>query len=212
ARGAASTLLDWLGFEDVDRDGNEKVIAATPEEIPGYILTRFADTYGRCVAFAFKGNRAGKTGDEVYFRVEELKRSLNFHLLESGVAYPTFYSQLFPDIRRAMAEAVGGARQCGRGVWAKDLTLSGFNVPGSVEAVQESAYILPKLYRRLTDYFALNGGDTALDGFREWLNENDDRVLILPEGHQTSLDQAVDVDGQRVKLTTLIENLIFEEK
>ena len=90
--------------------------------------------------------------------------------------------------------------------------MSGFRVGTNIAAVEETAYILPKLYRRLVDYFAFNSGDTSLVGFSEWLNEHDDRVVILPEGHHTGFDQAVHVDGQTVKLTTAVENLIFDEK
>ena len=45
--GAASALLDLLGFRDFTRDERGYVTAATPEQTPGYILTRFADKYDR---------------------------------------------------------------------------------------------------------------------------------------------------------------------
>jgi endonuclease YncB( thermonuclease family) len=212
ADGAAQGLLDFLGFRDVERDSAEKVISAQPEQIPGYILTRFADKYGRCVAFAFKGNRKGKTGASVRFEVDELRQSLNYHMLETGLAYPTYYSKLFPDLRNAMTKAVNAARAEKRGVWEKDKTMSGLKVDLVLEKLEDKAYILPKLYRRLVDFIAFNSGDTSLEGFSEWLNEHDDRVTILPEGHFTGFDQAVEVKGQTVKLNTAIENLIFEEK
>ncbi len=63
-RAASKALLDWLGFSNVERGANETVTAGKPEKIPGYILTRFSDTYGRCVAFAFKGNHPKKTGED----------------------------------------------------------------------------------------------------------------------------------------------------
>src|SRR4051794_40153178 len=54
AHAAGARLLQLLGFTDVARDG-ETVTAAIPQAIPGYILTRFADKYGRPVALAFAG-------------------------------------------------------------------------------------------------------------------------------------------------------------
>ena len=48
AHAAATTLLQRLGFTDVERDG-ERVTSSTPEQTEGYILTRFADKYGRAV-------------------------------------------------------------------------------------------------------------------------------------------------------------------
>src|SRR5262245_51696441 len=48
---AGQKLLELLGFTDVVRDG-ETVTSATPDATPGYILTRFADKYGRPVSLA----------------------------------------------------------------------------------------------------------------------------------------------------------------
>lgn len=46
ADAAAATLLTLLGFTDIQRTG-QRVTAADPAETDGYILTRFADKYGR---------------------------------------------------------------------------------------------------------------------------------------------------------------------
>ena len=50
ALGAAEALLDMIGFSDVVRDDRKYVTSATPDQTPGYILTQFADKYGRAVA------------------------------------------------------------------------------------------------------------------------------------------------------------------
>jgi hypothetical protein len=42
--GAAAALLDLLGFRNVVRDDRGYVTSATPEQTPGYILTRFAES------------------------------------------------------------------------------------------------------------------------------------------------------------------------
>lgn len=39
-----------LGFSDVVRDARGYVTSSTPATTPGYILTRYADKYGRAVA------------------------------------------------------------------------------------------------------------------------------------------------------------------
>jgi len=54
AHAAGARLLGLLGFTDVVRDG-ETVVSATPDATPGYILTRFADKYGRPVSLAYAG-------------------------------------------------------------------------------------------------------------------------------------------------------------
>src|SRR3954454_7181569 len=79
--GAAATLLDLLGFQSVVRDERGYVTSATPEQTPGYILTRFADKYGRAVATAFPGGRRGRAidGNSIYLDIDELHRSVNYH-------------------------------------------------------------------------------------------------------------------------------------
>jgi hypothetical protein len=51
AHAAADELLDWLGFSNVVRAQDETVTSSSPDTVAGYILTRSADLYGRCIAF-----------------------------------------------------------------------------------------------------------------------------------------------------------------
>ena len=44
---ASSELLKFLGFTHVKRDARETVTSAQPVEEKGYVLTKFADVYGR---------------------------------------------------------------------------------------------------------------------------------------------------------------------
>jgi len=115
--GAASALLELLGFRDVVRDDSGSVASASPEERPGYIMTRFADKYGRAVATAFAGGRRGRAADgsTVYLDVDEQRRSVNYLLLEAGWVYPTFYSQLYVDLREDLAAAAVAAPGRGGG-------------------------------------------------------------------------------------------------
>lgn len=208
---ATSALLQYLGFTSVDRDARGTVVASAPERTPGYIMTRFSDTYGRVVAFAFHGSRKGKSGDRVFLHPLEMRKSWNHQALESGLAYPTFYSKLFVDLRKELASASRAAREAQKGVWSKDLTYAGFSLDSRADLL-ERAYILPKLWRRLTSYVEFNDGEIGLEGFKDWLAAEDDRVLILPDGQSTGLDFVVDVRGQSMQLTAPIEDLIFEEK
>src|SRR3954468_20196146 len=148
--GAASALLDLLGFANVVRDERGYVTSATPEQTPGYILTRFADKYGRAVATAFPGGRRGRAvdGSSVYLDVDELHRSVNYQLLATGWVYPTFYSKLYVDLREDLAAAAVAACTNGTGVWADDATLGGFRLQSRTQLTEELV-ILPKLFRRL---------------------------------------------------------------
>jgi len=211
AHGAAHELLKFLGFKKITRGNNEVVTASQPEEVPGFILTRFADVYGRSVAFAFKGNADIEDGSDVYFEKSLLKKSANYQMLAKGLAYPTFYSKLYPDIRQELANVTKKARQENKGLWALDKTNDGF-VLEELATITDNVVILPKLYRRLLSYLAINDGSVALDGFLAYLKSTNDRLIILPEGHVTGFDFVVKVNGQNIQLTTQPEDLVFLEK
>lgn len=211
AHNAASELLKFFGFKKITRNSNEIVTAAEPEEVPGFILTRFADTYGRSVAFAFKGNSDAEDGSSIYFDKSLLKKSANYHLLNKGLAYPTFYSKLYPDIRKELIAVTEKVRKEKKGLWALDKTNDGF-VLEDLETITDNTVILPKLFRRLLGYLAINDGSVSIEGFPNYLKSLSDRVIILPEGHVTGFDFVVQVDGQNIKLTAQPEDLVFLEK
>jgi hypothetical protein len=77
--------------------------------------------------------------------------------------------------------------------------------------VQAKAVIVPKLFRRLLEFFAFNAGDTSLAGFVEYLAAHRDMIFIATEGHRTGFDYVVKAEGQSVRLDRPIEDLIFEE-
>lgn len=210
ARGAAGALLEFLGFQNVQRGPNETVTAATPAQVLGYILTRFSDKYGRCVAFAFKGSSPQADLSNAFLDVALFKQSANEHMLSSGFAYPTYYSKLFFDIRGAMTAAVDAARGAKAGLWPKDVSTKGFTVP-DLKTLTDRVVIMPKLYRRLIDYLAINDGSVSLAGFSAYLATRDDRLFILSTGHATGFDFVVEVNGQNVRMTRPPEDLVFLE-
>jgi hypothetical protein len=75
----------------------------------------------------------------------------------------------------------------------------------------EQIVILPKLFRRLIDYLALDNGDPSLDGFTAFLTARDDRLFVISEADATSLDNITTITGQTLKLTHPPEDLIFIE-
>jgi endonuclease YncB( thermonuclease family) len=209
AHAPADRLLALLGFTDVKRD-KETVTSATPDQTPGYILTRFADKYGRPVAFAYAG--AADHGDlgQVHVTAPMLRQSVNHRLLAEGLVYPTFYSKLYPDLRTELTAAVQAARKTGNGVWTSDTTTSGATLT-SLADLNDHVVILPKLFRRLVDYLALGPGDVSLDRFTSFLAARDDRLFVISEAHATGLDTITAVTGQKLRLTHPPEDLIFLE-
>ncbi|MFL6075188.1 MAG: hypothetical protein ACJ73S_17470 [Mycobacteriales bacterium] len=117
AHAAGDELLGLLGFSGVVRN-HETVTAATPERAPGWILTRFADKYGRPVSLVFAGEPQQPDLAAVFVNVPLLRQSVNHQLLAAGLVYPTFYSQLYVDLRRALTATTHQARDGGLGVWA----------------------------------------------------------------------------------------------
>jgi len=211
AQAAAKELLDWLGFSKVVRSAAQTVTAATPESLPGYIFTRTADLYGRCVALAGRGAAPGPSGSNSFVDPAMLRKTANYRLLQRGLAYPTYYRNLFLDLRAEMTKAVGKARPT-KGLWPVDETQTGAKIEG-LPTLEDEAVILPKLYRRLADYLVLNDGDSSLAAFPAYLAQRRDRFFILSTGHATTgLDFVVSVTDQTVKLTFQPEDLVFDER
>jgi endonuclease YncB( thermonuclease family) len=209
AHAAGARLLELLGFSNVVRRG-ETVTSATPDATPGYILTRFADKYGRPVSLAYAGIIDRADLSPVFTDTDLLRASANYRLLAEGLAYPTFYSQLYPDLRADLTTAAGDARAAKAGVWASDATTSGATV-GALADLTDQLVILPKLFRRLAEYFALGAGSISLDGFAAFLASHNDRLYVISEAHATGFDNVVTVDGQTVRLDKDITDLIFVE-
>ena len=210
AHAAADELLNWLGFSNGVRAQDETVASSTPDTVAGYIFTRSADRYGRCIALVERGEPPHDGGSSVFVDVDILRTTANHHLITQGVVYPTYYRALFPDLRNELTAVARQARDAGLGVWASDATTSGFDVTG-LEVLEDDIVIVPKLFRRLVD--CLHLGDDSMAGFPAFLDQAADKFFILSTGHSTTgLDVVVEVDGNNVKMTRPIEDLVFDEK
>lgn len=217
-RAATTSLLTRLGITDATVDDQSTVTAATPAVVPGFVLARFADTYGRPVALAYPGTPADSqitVADlgPVQVDVPLLRRSVNHGLLADGLVYPTFYAKLYVDLRAELAAVAVTARQAGLGVWAQDATLAGFTLTSRAQLSQELV-ILPKLFRRLAEYLALEADQTSVDlaQFPAFLAAHADQLFTVPDGHATTLDTLTQVTGQTVRLTVPPEQIVFAEK
>ncbi|AGY57083.1 thermonuclease family protein [Gloeobacter kilaueensis] len=210
AEAASDALLKSLGFTEFSRSSDETIASATPESVRGYILSRFADKYGRAVAFAFAGESDEQDGDGVFLDTNLLGESANYQLLAAGLVYPTFYSKLYADLRRELTQAAQAARNDGLGLWPSDRTNSGFSLD-SLATITDEVVILPKLFRRLVEYIELNNGEPGLEGFKSFLEAQADEVTVLPEGRFTHFDSLITVSGQQLQLDEPPENLVFRE-
>ncbi|MEU3354624.1 nuclease [Streptomyces sp. NPDC037389] len=225
ADAATDALLTWLGFSDIrrtpDPDTGRETISATPNSVPGYILTRGSDVFGRCVALVVPGVPPGASGYEIEVKPKLLEKTANQHLLAEGLAYPTFYSGFPDELRRALtAAALAAKADPGKGVWnvtagaLGDVTLTGAKVTG-MSSITEDVVILPKLFRRLKEYLSL--GNTSLACFPAYLGGAADKFRTLSGDHVstlvTGLHNIVEItNGETVKMTHPSEELLFDEK
>jgi len=163
------------------------------------------------VALVGRGAAPAASGKQVAVDVALLRETANHHLITAGLAYPTFYTKLYADLRNELSAQAGGARAKAAGVYAGDRTQAGVTVE-SPATLTDEAVILPKLFRRLTEYLQLNAPDPSLAGFAAFLNQQADGLWIVPTGEKTDFATVVDVAGQTVRMTRLPEELVFDEK
>ncbi len=173
----------------------------------GCILSGKAEKRGRPVALAFPGDPGWPDGAEVNLDAALLKHSVNYQLLQAGLAYPAYYQGLSPHLREAFTQAWREAGIHRRGFRPLDRTNLGVEVDG-LRSLTEKDVILPKLFRRLVRFMREN---EDLSGFQAWLEANPDHVTYLPTGRVTTLDALVRVEGNSVKLDAASEDLVFAE-
>ncbi len=209
AEAARDELTRFLGFGEVSYVPPRGLSVAPPvanDGAPGWILSRSLEVNGRPVSFVFAGRAPFDDGSRVELSPLLFKKSLNFHLLSAGLAYPLFYDSLFFDLRRAGASAVRLARKNGLGLWNGDLSLSGIRATDAA-TLEQSGVIFPKLFRRLNEFWASR--HSGMGEFRAWLEAGQERVLDLKTVNFTHFDNVVSVEGERVKLTRAPEELVF---
>ena len=133
-------------------DKNIEILkAAQNDGIQGYILARVIDPNKRPIVFAFVGNIEESDGTHMGLDVEQMKDSVNFQMIQSGLAYPCFYSTLPDDLRAAISAAASEAEENDLGFWLHDRTQKGVEWEGP-DSISNLQPIFPKLWRRLADY------------------------------------------------------------
>jgi hypothetical protein len=207
ANAGTKFLLHELGIKNVKFGQNGLTVVSAQDGTRGYILSRKTEGNRRPVAFVFAGDPPEADGASVFLKTDRLESSLNFKSAKEGLAYPTYYEGLFPDLRKKITDTVTIARNAPKGLWKKDKTNKGFDV-STLSGVTDKAVILPKLFRRIVSFMG-NGGGIA--GFKQFLETNPDPVFELTAGHSTNLDTFVEVQGHTVRLTVEPERLIFKE-
>jgi endonuclease YncB( thermonuclease family) len=202
---ALNFLLLNLGITNVIWNDLRTKVLSADDETEGFIISRAVESNRRPVAFAFTGEPPVDDGSTIFLTQELVRQSLNAKSLEEGLAYPTYYSGLFADLRNALTDAAHVARQGNLNIWALDKTNSGFDVP-NLQAITERHIILPKLFRRIAEFLQAGG---PIAEFKEFLAGNEEPIIIISTGHFTHFDTIIEVQGDVVTMTEPPENVIF---
>jgi hypothetical protein len=207
---ARDQLLAWAGFSDV-RWAGDTVSASTPASIPAAILTGLVDVNGRPVALVL---REGLPPDGGQAEIDSalLERTANAALLRSGAAYVTFYASTDPVVRGLLSSDGREARAAGLGVWPVDAS-GGFTLTAQASIGPAGAVILPKLFRRCTDYLRTR---TASETLPDWMarmgDQQDDEVTVGSAAAPVRFSSLVSQTGDRVALNADPFELVFSEK
>jgi endonuclease YncB( thermonuclease family) len=203
---AREELLAWCGFTDV-RWGAEQVIASTPAAIPAAVLSGLVDVNGRPVVFLLR-DELPPDGEQAEV---DLGRTANAALLRSGAAYGTFYRSTAPELRDGMRALAREARTAGLGVWPLDAS-GGFSLASQASVGPDGSLILPKLFRRCTDYLrSRNSRETLPEWMQRMGDQQDDEVSVAgaaPVRFSTLITQ----NGDQIKLDADPLDLVFTEK
>jgi len=129
-----------------------------------------------------------------------LDRTLNAHSLADGLSYLTLYTSTPATHRTRLRRVAQDARDGAKGVWAADETALFELVDQASISPPDGVLILPKLFRRCTDYLKDRG-----DGFRgtlpDWL------VSVSASGHRLEDDRVLVGGRSEVPLSSLVKQL-----
>jgi endonuclease YncB( thermonuclease family) len=205
-------LLSWFGFSSVTYTPKGlQVKTSSPKEIRGAILAQAAEVYGRPISYALLERDTGKLedGSRITVSTDLLARTINAHMLETGMAYYTVYSSQPAEHRAQFRAITETARREKRGVWATDST-NEFTL-NTLEDVTERQLILPKLFRRAVVYFQdrKKGFDGTLADWFAAYPTRDDRLEIGER--RTKLSSILEVNGDQVRVLVDFLDVVLNE-
>ncbi len=209
ANAARDSLVELLGFTNVVFNENSTVKSADDFTIRGFILANGIEGNGRVVGFAYAGEQP-PAADKQVLRLEPqlMNNSANIQILQQGLAYATLYQTLPFELIQEARKIVGDVRDRASGIFgAEDIGVDKFAQIADITALQELV-VMPKLFRRLADFFVTTG-DT-LSEFDAWIRDNGkDDSLILPSGEVGNLHDLYEVNDNGIGLRVQPEDVQF---
>ncbi|MFN2534399.1 MAG: thermonuclease family protein [Pseudonocardiaceae bacterium] len=218
---ARDALLDWIGFTAIEYDQHRKiqVRSATPTSVRAAILAQMVEVNGRPVAYVLLEKGGNLPADGGWVNVDDalLDETMNARLLSEGQAYYTVYTSTLVNHRSHLRSMAGGARTAGRCVWSLDTTAD-WVLADQSSIGPAGQLILPKLFRRCTDYlkavgkgFTGNLGDWLVASSATPTRDENDRVLV----HDTTevhLSDLIQQRNQHIAFQADLLDITFVEK
>jgi endonuclease YncB( thermonuclease family) len=215
-RESRDRLLEWMGFRNVQYD-NLTVSGSSPERVRGAILSAMVERNGRPVAYVLGQAEATGLQDGSSISVDDtrLRLTLNALSLEKGMSYFTVYNSMPAAQIKTFQQLTTKARAAKIGIWARDKT-SEFTLENAGSINESGQLILPKLFRRATDYLSAKRKKKTTASFKNWLIESRDTAssqdgLLLERGNKRRLSDLIEQNGSRVRFKANTLELVFNE-
>ena len=161
----------------------------------------------------FPGKAPVKAGSTMQLTTKMLRGSINYQSIAAGQSYPLFYDTLFADLRVELTKATVKARAKKPKLWTKDRTnkASGPTVTDAA-SLETNAVVFPKLFRRLSEWFATSG--TITDFLTGMASLHTEQVQILDPTdpaftNVTHFDNVLHVKNGAVRMLYKPEHLMF---
>jgi endonuclease YncB( thermonuclease family) len=213
-------LLALMGFHNIRFGGAQLTLveAAEPDGVRGTILTKAADANGRPISYVLLAADATglSAGQWVDVDAGTLDRTLNLRLLREGLVYYTVYTSTPWEHRQRLREIAGAARNAGLGVWGVDSTAD-FVLENQDSIGPNGQVILPKLFRRCTDY--LKDVDRGYDGnLADWIvdhsagSRSEDDGVVVNDAFELHLSDLIEQRNRHVVFNADLLAITFVEK
>lgn len=216
AKAARDTMLRNLGFTNIvfDPDFDYTIKSADNNPSRGYVIANGVEQNGRLLGFGYPGEPDGipeydkwKQSEQgtphpasrpslppalpIFVDTKLMEKSVNWMLIDAGLAYAELYTSMPLDLLRHMAKRVRELRNQppANGIWGHESVAVGqrFVWDKQIASLSESV-MFPKLFRRLVEYahYVATTKSRSKPRFMAWLREanfardRDDRLLLPP--------------------------------
>jgi len=209
ALAALERLLSLLGIASVQYSLGVTTVVEADDAKPGFILSDGLDRYDRPISFLFPASARLRNGASLTPEQIPIEKSVNYLLAREGLVYPTFYTTTDRTIAAKIRKAVTAARKAARGLWAIDRTTD-LNLY-DLRTLEEDIIIMPKLFRRLVEFFDAYGDFKELP---DCMARQKDNLQLWDDPAPRALADLMtfDMSGRHMSLPTPVEDILFSPK